>query len=507
MDSKKQFVCTFVKPNGRTCDQQFTRAWNLQRHIQKQHAREARVGNAPPSVAALPTSAPHKNSPPALPVSVNVGQFHAQFPAQSSPPRSPIAPNLLYDVLSPADADPPPGGPDIRNLVGRTRSGEEATHPTELPVVCQDVRHSSDGDNGDDARRGRHTPWRGRSRVLERFPSYDVRTSRKYPLQEKAISWLTHSAYEHFHEYWERILNSWGVRAGHLSTCVLVPADWVALDPAELVPKFNQRTCPRARMDRPCFSYEDHQTSISRAVAWFSKWPRSGGELDVFLGCGPFKSMHGSHTCHHENCIVHICYEPSDMNIDRIDCHDRARFLRSEARAIPERCDIHDPPCLLQLASLTTFEAYLIQFAVLCRSRRLSRPPAPSRPRRHPYKTFETELPLSAGFGGGSSLRYDDEPLAGYDVRVGRPTLLCRFCPGIKSFSRVTPLWSHLVYAHDDVNTADRLKEISWSASLWREYWQKVSDGGRRDGLTMQRLAQAVADGFTWKHVLDWGLR
>ncbi|KAK7977441.1 hypothetical protein PG988_004931 [Apiospora saccharicola] len=343
INRKKHFTCTFVKPNGRTCNKEFTRAWNLQRHIQNLHARKkSDPEQTPPSAAALPPD-PH-DLMPALPVEPLILPCNA--------PHSINTDQLLQHS--------PPDDPDTREFPCLTTLGEKVVEPS-IPVrklgTCDDTSFSCDGGTNDfgggrynnDNNLERPTSWRGRPMALERFPTYDVRTSRKYPLQQKALPWLTHSAYEQFHEYWERILNSWGAKAGHRSTCILVPADWIALDPAELVPKFSQRTCPKARMNRPYFHYDDHQTTISRAVAWFSEWPRSGGELDVFIGCGPFKSMDGSHTCHHENCIVHICYEPSDINIDRMGCHERARFLRSENRAIPERCGAHDPPCLLQV--------------------------------------------------------------------------------------------------------------------------------------------------------------
>lgn len=99
------------------------------------------------------------------------------------------------------------------------------------------------------------------------------------------------------------------------------------------------------------FKYSDHKTTAARAIGWFGKWPRSGIELDNFLECGPYKRMDGSHLCHNLFCITpsHIVYESCTANQARNDCFQRARFLRNENRAVPARCDQHDPPCLMQV--------------------------------------------------------------------------------------------------------------------------------------------------------------
>ncbi|RKU42199.1 hypothetical protein DL546_004619 [Coniochaeta pulveracea] len=83
------------------------------------------------------------------------------------------------------------------------------------------------------------------------------------------------------------------------------------------------RTCPAAHAQNRSFKFDDHSTNVPRANAWFGSWPRTGIELDNFVGEGPFKPMQGSHLCHHDNCLVlaHIVWEPADTNIDRKHYH------------------------------------------------------------------------------------------------------------------------------------------------------------------------------------------
>lgn len=99
------------------------------------------------------------------------------------------------------------------------------------------------------------------------------------------------------------------------------------------------------------FRYEDHTTSLARALAWFGNWPRNGIQLDNFLECGPFRRMDASHLCHSPLCVLpsHIVYESSDDNQSRRCCQERARFLRADGRPVPQHCRQHSPPCLLQV--------------------------------------------------------------------------------------------------------------------------------------------------------------
>lgn len=120
--------------------------------------------------------------------------------------------------------------------------------------------------------------------------------------------------------------------------------------------------------------------------------------------------MDVSHTCHHNNCIIHVVYDPTHINQDRKSCCELARKLRREGQVIPKHCDKHNPSCRLvvsahlyeidegkltnyQLTSRTINEVYALQFNVLRLARGLPVKSDYNRSRRHSYSAFETQLP------------------------------------------------------------------------------------------------------------------
>lgn len=60
---------------------------------------------------------------------------------------------------------------------------------------------------------------------------------------------------------------------------------------------------------------------------------------------------------------------------------------------------------------------------------------------------------------------------------------------------------------HKDASEDARLAEVMRTADLWRTYWVKYSDGGKRDNPTMAKLRQMEDPAFGWQDVLDWHLR
>ena len=91
--------------------------------------------------------------------------------------------------------------------------------------------------------------------------------------------------------------------------------------------------------------------------------------------------------------------------------------------------------------------------------------------------------------------------------KEGRPDLVCIFCPHIKSYASITAYWGHLVNKHRDINDDRRLEEVRRTGSLWREYWNLYSDGGKYGNSTMAKLRQIETEGFGWQRVLGWNLR
>lgn len=140
-------------------------------------------------------------------------------------------------------------------------------------------------------------------------------------------------------------------RAYH-GTCVLVPETWKNLDPMLLVQLFDLENCPNAQSKRLRYQYADHCTTFARSLAWFTEWPRSGAQLDNFVGDGGYQPLDASHTCHQNSCIVHITFDPAHINHDRKACCHLARRLRSEGGEILKHCDVHSPPCLMQLSRI-----------------------------------------------------------------------------------------------------------------------------------------------------------
>ena len=185
--------------------------------------------------------------------------------------------------------------------------------------------------------------------LKDQMPKYMVKQSKKSPNQQRGLNWMTNEGKVKFDKMLKHLTACWGVKPDHKSTCVLCPEDWRFLDPLQLAALTTAQNCPLPGLPRAWYTYADHATSIARARAWFAEWPRTGLEHDNFLGCGPFKPMDASHLCHHDHCILHVVYEPANLNQDRKECCKEARFLRSEGREVPDSCTRHAPPCMMQV--------------------------------------------------------------------------------------------------------------------------------------------------------------
>ena len=191
------------------------------------------------------------------------------------------------------------------------------------------------------------------------LPSYPIKESKKHPGQMRAIDWLKPECEEKFKTFYEDLLAKWGVKNGHTGTCVLVPEAYRALEPLDIMEKITRGERKHASPgdSRAFFLMADHGTTVARAQAWFKR-PRSirgGAQLDVFLGSGDWAPMDGSHTCHHDHCLIHVTYEPADVNLSRQKCCIEARRLRDQNAAdVPEHCSDpkHDPPCLMQVSNM-----------------------------------------------------------------------------------------------------------------------------------------------------------
>ncbi|KAE9373247.1 hypothetical protein N431DRAFT_557405 [Stipitochalara longipes BDJ] len=543
---KKMYTCNRLDAvTGEPCRHTTERKFNLDRHILRKHKEypNTRFIQYVPDNRGDLQKTPSRTPSPSCEATRTAAETYAHNSLQafsSSSPLSPLSSSLdddavgpvtLSETISAASSSPPP--PQIaRGSDNLTTSPPSETldlppHSIAIPENTPPCIESPP--TNPKTHSTWLSPWEQRRDAIRKrlfetlekdaHPVYQVKRSKKWPLQQRAIDWLTQAARLHFDQHFATILAQWGVKESHTGTCILLPADWAALDPLRLASLFTAENCPREWADGVTYQYGDHHTSLTRARAWYLDWPRNGMELDNFLGCGPYKQRQGSHTCHHNLCGIHLVFESAEENEDRKQCHSRAKFLRQEGLPVPSQCTKHSPPCLMQHASLSTFETFLVQFSVLLTAKGQAPFAAPQRPRWHAYPTFEHQLPLSFPLIEPAVKLPEDE----IDSQVvpesptGKPELKCRFCLRIKAFKSIIALWSHLVHQHYRESSDNEwsrvivdeqylLEEVRRTAGLWLSYW-KHSDGGKRRDPTMIKLRQVEEESFTWRTVLDWELR
>ena len=521
---------------GSRCNAIFTRPWNLKRHQRDLHGypiteQSDEVAFSAPEIQLRKN--PTRN--PAIPIAP---MQETAAPRTKSTPWSP-GPTMPFAVVVPSKNLAQPAHSDFLEHSSseesedtadwRTPSENDRTYRFEQEMESDEATSGlgtpTDSSN-QTGRKRKRSDVRGRTtdaRFKDEVPMYPVKRSKKYPNQQRGLGWLSGPGKEHFDSTHASILAQWGVKADHWGTCVLLPEDWKALDPVDLMAMFQDYDPPGNKSSRAWYAYSDHATTLARAAAWYRGWPRSGAQMDNFLGCGDYKPKDGSHLCHHEHCIIHLEYEAADINADRWNCCLEARFLRQDNREVPEECTKHKPPCLMQVshsltrtagrsllkspkhAALTNRETYYIQFAVLRQAKGM--PPALPipRPRRYLYSTMESQLPCSfPAVSIGPDDLIDDVPPA---KKEGRPDLVCAFCSHIKTYASIAGYWGHLVNKHKQTSEELRLQEVLRTATLWRTYWEEHSDGGKIANSTMVRLLQIEQEGFGWQQVVGWNLR
>ena len=333
-------------------------------------------GMARMSLASLPTTpSPYRGQ--SLESHISSRPAHVSF-ASFTDDMSPLEePQMEFARTDTSKAGPVEGHAPVVPNASTVMTGSAGTHTIHLaqPMegharkrrhdLAEDGGHLADSGDGEGSTSGqedRLSPPRKvpRSEVIGNFarsfraslkapiPQYDVKLSQKEP-QQFAVEWLLNVGKQVFEKKYALLLSRWGVKPGFQGTCILCPEDWVSANPMDLFDCLDEGNFPSALRPRAWYSYASHGTTLARALAWFSKWPRRGIELDNFLGYGPFQEIDASHLCHHGHCLVHLVLEGAQVNQSRHECKDLAVSARRMGREPPRLCSKHDPPCLLQV--------------------------------------------------------------------------------------------------------------------------------------------------------------
>lgn len=218
--------------------------------------------------------------------------------------------------------------------------------------------------------------------------------------------------------------------------------------------------------------------------------------------------MEGSHLCHQAYCISpsHLVYEAEWLNIDRKRCHVLAHTLRQQSHVVPARCTVHDPPCLLQHASLTPYEAILIQLTVVAKARGWS-PPSQGRPSSHPYPTFESRLPLS--FLDCAVVLDPGHITASLASAAAAERLAfrCRYCTPARPFVSLRMFWGHIRDRHRLVPSITRLEDVIRSGGEWLESTRHARQKEGTQNCVLGQLARRTQEpSFSWEVLSGWKL-
>jgi hypothetical protein len=250
MARQKMFICNRTNPlTGKVCGKECSRRWNLDRHI-KEHHKALKFINYVPSVNGLQR----------LP-SDSEGEGELDEDADEDEEL-----DLDLDVGDTNSGDAPqPIGPQSQptaSAPGRSPSQQlPTTQPSDLPPSAGELAQENTTSTSTSTSNADLTPpWLQRknrrcrdlcgSADKEDLPTYQVKRSKKTGAQQLAIQWLTQVAKNHFDKYLAAALAQWGVKPSHTGTCVLLPADWAALDPSTIADLFSTQSCPHEYEDQ-----------------------------------------------------------------------------------------------------------------------------------------------------------------------------------------------------------------------------------------------------------------
>ena len=113
----------------------------------------------------------------------------------------------------------------------RTRATQSSPRPPGAPstsapfVDCSDLSYSVDAAVDREAGEARIPTGRViDASQLPAVPSYQIKKSKKLSNQQRALNWLIRYGKVKFGTMFAKTLAEWGVKVGHVGTCVLLPA-------------------------------------------------------------------------------------------------------------------------------------------------------------------------------------------------------------------------------------------------------------------------------------------
>lgn len=123
--------------------------------------------------------------------------------------------------------------------------------------------------------------------------------------------------------------------------------------------------------------------------------------------------------------------------------------------------------------------------------------------RWHSYSTFEAQIlcRFSTVIIDSANIIVDRS-----DGRrsQGKSILNCKFCKKLKILDIKDGFWKHTLFVHDEIDISSRLGEIRLKGESWEIYWKVHSTGGKKEHITMKRLAQLKNPDFRWEDALAW---
>jgi hypothetical protein len=88
--------------------------------------------------------------------------------------------------------------------------------------------------------------WLGGSYSKSNLPYYLTKRAKTGAYQQRAISWMQFPGKEAFDRHFAKVITPWGVTPAHTGACIILPAEWAALEPTMIAEMFDSTQVPLA---------------------------------------------------------------------------------------------------------------------------------------------------------------------------------------------------------------------------------------------------------------------